>query len=272
LQSNQGNVVNINLNLSNPVQELNINSNGATFNTRLNDNSFVPAENSQTALPDDGYQPFNQTGFQQWKQMEQPQNQFSQNRFPQQHFQQQMSQPYQNTPYQQYPYQNAPYQMMLPSVGRRGDELIIHKMAMLPDTCVKCNEYIAGGAYSTQKYRWHNPLVYIALISPLIYMILALTLSHRGSVSVPLCHAHLQDKEKTGKTLLFSGIGAFVVIFLSFSLGFPGFGIFTMALALIGLVLGYEFMYKPLRVSSIENDYVHLKGAGNEYLSQFNQM
>ena len=98
------------------------------------------------------------------------------------------------------------------TVWRRGGELIVHQYAgHLPDVCVKCGEQIggyAGGAYIRQKFRWHNPLVYIALISPLIYCILAAVLSQRVQIEIPLCGRHLEARQATGKMLLSSGVGA----------------------------------------------------------------
>ena len=120
-----------------------------------------------------------------------------------------------------------------------------------------------------QKYRWHNPLVYIALISPLIYIILAAVLSQNATVDVPLCRRHLEDKKNTGRNLLLTGAAAAVGIFVLGSFGYVGLAILLFLGAIIGLPIAYNHLYKPLQISKIENDYVYLKGADEEYISQF---
>lgn len=141
---------------------------------------------------------------------------------------------------------------------------------MMPERCVRCNDHISGysaGGFARQKYRWHNPLVYIALISPLIYLILAAVLSQTATVDIPLCHRHLEDRKTTGKSLLFAGIAATIAFIFFIAMDFGGFAALIFLAALIGLPLAYNYFYKPLQVSKIENDYVYLKGANDEYIS-----
>ena len=161
--------------------------------------------------------------------------------------------------------------MRRPSGGAAA-ELVVHRYGTsLPDVCVKCGGQIggyAGGAYISQKYRWHNPLVYIALISPLIYCILAAALSQRVQVEIPLCGKHLAERRSTGKALVSGGAGAILAIIFFGSFGYVGFSIMLALAAFVGIVLGYEYAYKPLQISKIENDYIYLKNADNQYLSR----
>lgn len=210
------------------------------------------SENNQSSE----YQLLNQTGFQQWQQ---------DNR--------QMNPPVQTPNYAPQAYPPPGYPMMNSgSVWRRGGELVVHQYAAsLPDCCVKCGEQMGGytgGAYINQKFRWHNPLVYIALISPLIYCILAAVLSQRVQVQIPLCNKHLESRKSTGKTLISSGVAAMVAIFFFGSFGYIGLSFLIFFAALIGITLGYEYSYKPLQISKIENDYIYLKNADNNYLNR----
>ncbi len=199
----------------------------------------------------------NQTGFQQWQQANSQNN--AQN-YPQQSYPQQM-------------YAQPMYPMMqMPSIFRRGSELVVHKYAgTMPDCCVKCNEPISnysGGAYIKQKFRWHNPLVYIALISPLIYVILSLCLSQRVQLDVPLCSNHLEARDSVGKILLGGGIAAIVAILFFSILGYVGFAFLIFLGSLIGITIGYEYFFKPLQISKIENDFIYLKNADNNFLNR----
>jgi len=239
----EANTVNINISFPTGVQP--------RINTQQNVVGANTPQFAQTPpvdyAPTSEYQLQNQIGFEQWQQANVPVN----TRF--------------------YPPPPAGYPMQSPTVWRRGGELVVHRYAgALPERCVKCNEYISdysSGAYIKQKYRWHNPLVYIALLSPLIYVILSLVLSQRVEVDIPLCRRHLDDRKSTGNYLLGGGIAAMIAIFFFGSFGYIGFAFLIFFASLIGLTLGFEYSYKPLQISKIENDYVYLKNANNEYLS-----
>jgi hypothetical protein len=92
-------------------------------------------------------------------------------------------------------------------------------------------------------------------------------LSQRVEVDIPLCRRHLDDRKSTGNYLLGGGIAAMIAIFFFGSFGYIGFAFLIFFASLIGLTLGFEYSYKPLQISKIENDYVYLKNANNEYLS-----
>ena len=258
-ENSQGQTLNININLQTPVDKININSpNTAQMN-------FQPPP-QQPQLPDDqrneypeSYQPQNQTGFEQWQQMNAQMNA-------------QMNSPQQMNPQAYSPSFPHPHQQPLGGIYRHGKEVVVHKNAMMPERCVKCNEqlsgYNSGGGFVRQKYRWHNPLVYIALISPLIYIIIAAVLSQNATVDVPLCQKHLDYKNSTGNKLLISGVGSIFAIFLFGSLGYAGLAFLIFFAAIIGLPLAYTYLYKPLQISKIENDYVYLKGVSDEFIDQ----
>jgi hypothetical protein len=192
-------------------------------------------------------------------------------RFPQeQQYQQQYSQP----PYQhsQPPYQQQ--QFMQPQnqqgVWRRGNEVIIHRNAAFPAKCVKCGQdfsYSNNGEFKTQKFRWHNPLVYIALISPIIYVILAAVLSERFSYDIPFCQSHAQENESTKNSIIggiFASVGSIVLLTW---LGFGGLAFLIGLVSIFALPIWWEYGYKTFRVKSVDGQYVYLSGASQEYLN-----
>jgi hypothetical protein len=205
----------------------------------------LPPTNSQyqTAPRQPGeYQLQNQTGFNQWQQMNVP------------------------PPPARAPFERAPEQ----GIYRRGPELIVHKFSALPAFCVKCNDDLlsAGGEYVKQKYRWHHGAVYAALISPLIYLILAAALSKRATLDLPLCGKHLDSRKTTGQFLIGGGVLSAIAIFLLMSAGSIGVGVLLFFVALIGITMIHEYSYKPLKASKIEDDYVYLKGVDKAFLNR----
>lgn len=72
---------------------------------------------------------------------------------------------------------------------REGDVLVLLKAGALPDRCIVCNDPAAGFRLK-QKLFWHPPLVYVLLVSPLIYVLVALIVRQSAVVHVGLCSRH----------------------------------------------------------------------------------
>ena len=93
----------------------------------------------------------------------------------------------------------------VPGIARLGSKVLIALAApgqpvVLPlDTCIRCGQP-ANGKPVTKSYYWHHPALYIALLSPIIYLILALALRKSMKVTVPLCAQHAQ-RRSIGVTL-----------------------------------------------------------------------
>ncbi len=237
---------------------------------------FVPPT-PQQPIYNQPYQPQNQPNYGNQANNYQS-NDYTLPRFPQ-------GQPYQpnqyqqNQPnYQQQPHysqnQYQPNQFMAPQnpqgVWRRGNEVVIHKHSAFPAKCVKCGQdfsYSNNGAFTTQKFRWHNPLVYIALISPLIYVILAACLSERFSYDIPYCPTHFQEHETTKNYLIGGTFAAVGLIFLLGMFGAGGWAFLVGLVSIFAIPIAYEYGYKPFRVKSVDGQYVYLQGATQEYLN-----
>lgn len=153
---------------------------------------------------------------------------------------------------------------------RSGTEVVLHKNATLPACCVKCGEPARAAndvSYVAQKFRWHNPLLYIALISPLIYCILAAVMSERFTVDVPLCGAHTEERRTIKNYLIIGSI--FLIGAAIFFAYFDVFGVTVLISVLLVLALSivHEYFYKPLRVKKVDNDYIYLQGASQSFLN-----
>lgn len=78
---------------------------------------------------------------------------------------------------------------------RQGNRLVVPKGAPLPPYCVKCGQPVTGEAFR-KKFQWHNPwLLLIALLSPIIYIIIAMIIMKRVELLVPMCAEHRQRRK-----------------------------------------------------------------------------
>ena len=210
-----------------------------------------PTQEISHKPPTDEYQLQNQDGFEQWKDRQKT-----------------ISQTFERPQRQKQPVID---QRFSSSVFRHNDEFVIHKSAQMPERCVKCNEYVSkynSGSFATQNYRWHHPLIYLALLSPVIYVILSFILSQKVTLKIPLCNEHIEKRNTVGNYLAGGGIAAIIgVIGLAFA-GFGGFAFILFMFSVIGLIIGNDFFYKPLTIAKIENEHIYLKGAGIEFLNE----
>ena len=100
-----------------------------------------------------------------------------------------------NSPTQVLGYAGPATGQMNPGFGvwREGKQLVIIQGAELPDACVLCGGH-TNGRRLTRSYSWHNPWIFIILLSPLIYIIVALIVRKSIKLSVPICEAHLKRR------------------------------------------------------------------------------
>lgn len=73
----------------------------------------------------------------------------------------------------------------LPRSGR----FVVSRDTILPPQCVKCGNP-ATEPWLRKTFYWHHPGFYVLLISPLIYVIVALIVNKKVALWVPLCGAH----------------------------------------------------------------------------------
>lgn len=161
-------------------------------------------------------------------------------------------------------------------VWRSGNQLIMHRNAVLPDVCVKSND-AANGYRLKRKLSWHHPAVLFALISPIIYIILAAVLSKRATIEIGLSERWRGIRRRrmwTAAILGFGGIAAFFSpLWLDGLVGpnSPWVGLLMLVgivAGLIGLIIASAAtrMVKPMR---IDDQYVYLSGLHPDYLDRF---
>jgi hypothetical protein len=81
------------------------------------------------------------------------------------------------------------------SLGLEGEELRVPQGATLPNFCVKCGA--PGTKQLDKNFFWHNRLLFLLiLISPIIYIIVALIVRKKMHLVVPLCDQHFAARKR----------------------------------------------------------------------------
>lgn len=149
-------------------------------------------------------------------------------------------------------------------VFREGSSgLVMHKSAHLPYLCVKTGD--APSTALARNVRWVSPWVYIAAISPLIFIILAAVLSKQARVAIPVSPEVLARRRKT---MIFSGISGVVVgpvfWFLLAEVGgkwdFTPLLVVMSIVAIVACAVIASRASQVLRCTRISNDYVWFAG------------
>lgn len=153
-------------------------------------------------------------------------------------------------------------------VWRDGNILVMHKQAVLPDRCVKCNTP-ASGMRLRRNLSWHHPAYFlIVLAGLLIYVIVALCVRQRAKIDIGICEAHRSRRRNRILAAWLIFVGAIVAIVLgstneSLVVLIP-VGVLMVLAALIMAVL-ISSIVSPKK---IDNYYVWLKGVNPDYLAQ----
>ena len=163
-------------------------------------------------------------------------------------------------------------------VWREDKILVMHKQAVLPDRCIKCNQP-AGGRRLKRKLYWHHPAWYLLiLISLWIYIIAALIVRRSAKIEIGLCEIHRRKRWRAiAISWLFVLIGILGIVVGAVMSDapvnapqWPG-PVLLLASALLFLAgaLWAAIVVPPIVPQKIDADYVWLKRIGPEFLAQF---
>jgi phage shock protein PspC (stress-responsive transcriptional regulator) len=101
-----------------------------------------------------------------------------------------------------------------PGLWRKGNVLVMHKMAPLPDICLMSNQ--PATRRLKRNLQWHHPLIAITILAGLlVYVILALILTKRATIHIPLTE---EWYERRKRRMIFSwcaGLAFLGLIFLN---------------------------------------------------------
>lgn len=152
-------------------------------------------------------------------------------------------------------------------VWREGDQIMMHKLAMLPYACIKC-----GGEpdprHLRKKFYWHHPaLALLAIPGLLLYAIVAMCVQKSAEVTIPLCPLHRSRRLTfiwTAWGIVLAGVACF---FLAGALG-SGWPAAFGGLLILGAAIFAVVAVPVLKPKRIDDTYAWFKGAGRVYLDQ----
>jgi hypothetical protein len=152
---------------------------------------------------------------------------------------------------------------------QKGRLLVMHRDAPLPSVCIKSNT--AADGRLTRKLNWHHPaLIIVLLMSPLIYIILALLLTKRARIEIGLSEPYFARRRRDiliGWSTVLLGLAAIVAGFANLDgnsaapLLLAGFTLFLGG-AIYGLLRA-----RMVSADRITADYIWLKGVHPDILA-----
>ena len=99
-----------------------------------------------------------------------------------------------------------------PGLWREGNVLVMHKLAPLPNICLKSNE--PAERRLKRNMQWHHPAVYLAILPGLlIYAIIALIVMKKATLQVPLTEEWFA-RRRTRMLIAWGLFGLSVVLFI----------------------------------------------------------
>jgi hypothetical protein len=189
--------------------------------------------------------------------------------------------PFADQPAQQFnPYAapTMPQPMMPPAnyqggVWRKGNLLVMHQRAQLPQICVKSG--MPATTWLKRDMSWFHPLCYLALLGGLIpLVIVALIVTKKATVHVGLCEEWAARRKRwlwiSWSIALFGIaliIGGIVAGANEIEIGFIGLPIGIVVL-LIGAIIG-SMGSRIVVPKKITDEYVWLKGVHPDVLNMF---
>lgn len=158
-----------------------------------------------------------------------------------------------------------------PGLWREGNVLVLHKLAPLPNICLKSNQ--PATRRLKRNLQWHHPAVYLAIIPGLlVYAILAMVLMKRATLQAPLSDewfARRRNRMLIAWGLI--GVSVLMFVFGVMNVDSTDWGVFlvvaSLLLCLVSAVYGAVAcrLFTPKRIT---DEYVWLKGVHPEFLDR----
>jgi hypothetical protein len=153
-------------------------------------------------------------------------------------------------------------------VWREDGVLIARNAATLPSRCVKCNASVSGNPVR-KKYSWHHPaILLLLLLSPLIYVIVAIIMQKRGAIHVFVCPKHRRVRWTVITLGWLCGFGGLVVLIVGAANGSGWVAICGIVVFFAGIIAA--FLSRQLYPRKIDDHFLWLKGACPEFMQELN--
>ncbi|HXT58671.1 MAG TPA: hypothetical protein VN699_08545 [Pirellulales bacterium] len=161
-------------------------------------------------------------------------------------------------------------------IWREGKLLVMHKNAVLPDRCVKCNQPAYGGRLK-RSLSYHHPAVYVLILAGLwVYIIVALILRHTAKIQIGICERHRNKRRRAIAMSWLLVVGGIAAIIFGLGLGnrpgaTPWFALTLLLGGVFAFVVGLiyaAFVVPPVAPHKIDKEYVWLKKVAPGYLAE----
>ncbi len=159
-----------------------------------------------------------------------------------------------------------PTQQPVHGLWRVGKVIHASHGAHFPPRCVKCNAPVERMMF--KKFSWHNRLLALTvLVSPLVYIILAILLQKKSTFSIGVCDLH---RARRRNILLFAWLVVVPLLVALFVCGFyfenPLFVICSLIFAVIAAIV-FSILIRTIYPSHIDDFRSLFKGANPEFLN-----
>lgn len=152
----------------------------------------------------------------------------------------------------------------------------------VPDRCMQCGAPAA--VYREKTFSWYPPWVYVLLLAGLLpFLIVALVLTKKKRVPVPLCHAHRNHWAWRNAVMLLSflglgGLAIAAVVLVNMAAGPNGFDQYSGFICggsvvglIVWLVVVAVLQQTAIRPTEITDDSVTLTGVAKEFVRAYEE-
>jgi hypothetical protein len=151
------------------------------------------------------------------------------------------------------------------TVWREGKMLVSRIGEPLPDRCVRCNAPAEGFAVR-RKYTWHPELIsLLVLLSPPIYVIVALLVRKKAVVDLGYCLEHHDRRRAAIRNAWLTALTGLVLIGLAIPFESGPLALAGLAVLLISLFMGALAPHHP-KPKRIDKQIIRLAGVGKPFL------
>lgn len=169
----------------------------------------------------------------------------------------------------QYLHNAPPYA----GLWRQSGVLVMHRNAPLPDICLKSNQPAKWRI--RRNLQWHHPALTLSILAGvLVYLILAMCLTKRATIQLPLSEEWYQLRRRRIIFAWAAGLAGLAVFGSGFLLALePGRGGFVWLLivglvVIVGALIYGQYATALVRPQKITDQYIWLNGVHPDFLDR----
>lgn len=159
---------------------------------------------------------------------------------------------------------------------RDNKDLVMHREARLPAICVKTGVPVTNGGVR-RKLSWHTPWIALAiLVNVLIYIILAVALTKRATIDIPLCPERIAQRKSRLLASWIAGLGSIIGLLVCIGVIIEarnpsaawGLGMFVSIITLIAALIIGQLTARIVKTTKITKTHIWLRGVHENILEK----